>query len=80
MDLKFLGYLFDVLYTLVVYTSYKMGNQDLPDTVYGNTFGPAALGLGQIYQANPSFSCYNSYMHTVFDFASCSVYHSVRCH
>ena len=41
----------------------NMGNWDLLD-VYAHTFRPAVLGLGQIYQANPSCPCYNLYIHT----------------
>ena len=58
---KIFLYLFDVTYTLVVYISYNMGNQDLSD-IYAHTLGPAALRLGHTYQANPSCSCYNLYM------------------
>ena len=50
----------DVTYTLVVYITYNMGNRDLPD-IYAHALGPAALGLGHIYQANPSCPCYNLY-------------------
>ena len=35
-----------------------MGNRDLPD-IYAHALGPAALGLGYIYQANPDCPCYN---------------------
>jgi len=38
-----------------------MGNWDLPD-IYAHALRPAALGLGHIYQANPSCSCYNFYI------------------
>ena len=38
-----------------------MGNRDLPD-IYAHALGPAALGLGHIYQANPSCPCYNYYI------------------
>ena len=48
---------FDVTYTLVVYITYNMGNQDLPD-IYAH-----ALGLEHIYQANPSCPCYNLYLY-----------------
>ena len=51
----------DVVYTQVVYITYNMGNRDLPD-IYAHTLGPAALGLGHIYQANPSCPCYNLYI------------------
>ena len=51
----------DVVYTLVVYITYNMGNRDLPD-IYAHALGPAALGLGHIYQANPSCPCYNLYL------------------
>ena len=47
---------------LVVYITYNMGNRDLPD-VYAHALGPAALGLGHIYQANPSCPCYNYYIY-----------------
>ena len=39
-----------------------MGNRDLPD-IYARALGPAALGLGHIYQANPSCPCYNLYIY-----------------
>ena len=42
------------------YISYNMGTRDLPD-IYVHALGPAALGLGHIYQANPSCPCYNLY-------------------
>ena len=45
----------DVTYTLVVYITYNIGNRGLPDT-YAH-----ALGLGYIYQANPSCPCYKSH-------------------
>ena len=44
------------------YISYNMGNRDLPD-IYTLALGPAALGLGYIYQANPSCPCYNLYIY-----------------
>ena len=44
----------------MVYITYNMGNPDLPD-IYAHALGPAALGLGHIYQANPSCPCYNLY-------------------
>ena len=37
-----------------------MGTWNLPD-IYAQARGPAALGLGHIYQANPSCPCYNYY-------------------
>ena len=37
----------------VEYISYNMGTRDFPD-IYAHALEPAALGLGQIYQANPS--------------------------
>ena len=40
-----------------------MGNRDLPD-IYAHALGPAALGLGHIYQANPSCPCYNYYIYS----------------
>ena len=46
---------------LVVYITYNMGNRDLPD-MYAHALGPVALGLGHIYQANPSCPCYNYYL------------------
>ena len=49
----------DEAYTQVVYITYNMGNRDLPD-IYAR---PATLGLGHIYQANPSCPCYNLYIH-----------------
>ena len=52
----------DVVYTQVVYITYNMGNRDLPD-IYAHALGPAALGLGHIYQANPSCPCYNLYIY-----------------
>ena len=50
--------LFDMIYTLVIYITYNMGNRDLPD-VYAHALRPAALRL---YQANPSCPCYNLYI------------------
>ena len=41
--------------------AYNMGNRDLPD-IYAHALGPTALGLGHIYQANPSCPCYNLYI------------------
>ena len=35
-----------------------MGMRDLPD-IYAEALGPAALGLGHIYQENPECPCYN---------------------
>ena len=52
----------DVVYTQVVYITYNMGNRDLPD-IYAHALGPAALGLGHIYQVNPSCPCYNLYIY-----------------
>jgi len=46
----------------VEYIAYNMGNRDLPD-IYAIALGPAALRLGYIYQANPSFPCYNYYIY-----------------
>jgi len=37
----------DVTHTLVVYITYNMGNQDLPD-IYAHALGPATLGQGHI--------------------------------
>ena len=51
----------DVSCNIVEYISYNMGTRDLPD-IYARALGPAALGLGHIYQANPSCSCYNLYL------------------
>jgi len=34
---------------------------DLPD-IYALALGPAALGLGHIYKANPSWPWYNYYL------------------
>ena len=42
-----------------------MGNRDLPD-VYAHALGPVALGLGHIYQANPSCPCYNYYIYICY--------------
>ena len=50
----------DAVYTQVVYITYNIGNLDLPD-IYAHALGPAALRLGHIYQANPSYPCYNLY-------------------
>ena len=58
----------DVVYTQVVYITYKMGNRDLPD-IYAHALGPAALGLGHIYQANPSCPCYNLYIIYIYIYA-----------
>ena len=43
------------------YISYNMGTRDFPD-IYARALGPAALGLGHIYQANPSCPWYNYYI------------------
>ena len=43
----------------MVYITYNMGTRDLPD-IYAR-----ALGLGHIYQANPSCPCYNYYIYIV---------------
>ena len=53
----------DMAYTLVVYITCNKGNQDLPD-IYAHAFGPVALRLGHIYQANTFSPCYNSYYKT----------------
>ena len=45
------------------YISYNVGTRDFPD-IYAHALGPAALGLGHIYQANPSCPCYNYYIYT----------------
>ena len=58
---KFFFDLSDVVYTQVVYITYNMGNRDFPD-IYAHALGPVALGLGHIYQANPSCPCYNLYI------------------
>ena len=42
-----------MVYTLVVYITYNMGNRDLPD-IYALARGP---------QANPSCLCYNLYIY-----------------
>ena len=39
-----------------------MAAYDLPD-IYARALGPEALGLGHIYQANPSWLCYNYVIH-----------------
>ena len=39
-----------------------MATRDLPD-IYARALGPAALGLGHIYQANPSWPWYNYYIY-----------------
>ena len=44
------------------YISYNMGTWDFPDK-YARALEPAALGLGHIYQANPSCPCYNHYVY-----------------
>ena len=67
---KFFLNLSDVVYTQVVYITYNMGNRDLPD-IYAHALGPAALGLGHIYQAKPSCPCYNLYICTY-------IYHTTR--
>ena len=46
----------------VEYISYNVGTRDFPD-IYARALGPAALGLGHIYQANPSCPCYNYYIY-----------------
>jgi len=38
-----------------------MATPDSPD-IYACAFGPAALRLGHIYQANPSWPWYNYYI------------------
>ena len=45
----------------VVYITYTMATRDSPD-IYARALGPVALGLGHIYQANPSWPCYNYYI------------------
>ena len=60
VGLKFFD-LSNVTYTLVVYITYDMGNQDLPDK-YTHALRPVALRLGHIYQENPSCPCYNLYI------------------
>ena len=45
----------------VEYISYNMGTRDFPG-IYARALGPAALGLGHIYQANPSCPWYNYYI------------------
>ena len=50
--------LYDVVFTFVVYI---MGNWNLLD-IYAHAIGPAALGLGHMYQGNPSCPCYNLYI------------------
>ena len=56
--LKIFFDLSDETYTLVVYITYNIGKRDLLD-IYAHALelGPAALGLGHIYQANPSCPC-----------------------
>ena len=44
------------------YISYNVGTRDFPD-IYARALGLAALGLGHIYQANPSCPCYNYYIY-----------------
>ena len=46
VGLKFL--MSDVVYTLVVYITYNMGNRDLLD-IYAHALGPQARGLVHIY-------------------------------
>ena len=55
VGLKFFD-LSDAVHTFVAYITYNMGNWDLPD-IYAY-----ALGLGHIYQTNPSCPCYNLYI------------------
>ena len=45
----------------MLYITYKMGTRDFLD-IYARALRPAALGLGHIYQANPSCPCYNYYI------------------
>ena len=40
----------------MVYVTYNIGTWDLLD-IYSCALGPVALGLGHIYQANPSCPC-----------------------
>ena len=63
---KFLFDLSDVVYIQLVYITYNMGNRDLPD-IHAHALGTAALGLGHIYQANPSCPCYNyTYIYIIY--------------
>ena len=43
-----------------------MGTRDFSD-IFAHTLGPAALGLGHIYQANPYCLCYNYYVHKMLN-------------
>jgi len=43
-----------------------MTSWDLPD-IYAHALGPAALGLGHMYQTNPSWSWYNNYIFSIVD-------------
>ena len=50
----------------VVYTTYNMGTWDLPG-MYAHILRPAALRLGDRYQANPLCPCYNYYICTIMN-------------
>ena len=56
-----------------------MSTRDFPD-IYARALGPAALGLGHIYQANPSCPWYNYYIYIVYVTYKPWVLYSVRVH
>ena len=60
----------------MVQITYTMATRDSPDT-YARTLGPAALGLGHIYQANPSWQWYNYYILCV---VACFVFVYPNCY
>jgi len=47
----------EALFLHAISNSYTMARRDLPD-IYAHALGPAALGLGHIYQANPDWTWY----------------------
>ena len=51
--------------------NYNMGSWNLSD-IHAHVLGPLALGLGHIYQANPTCPCYNLHMqsHTITDWVA----------
>ena len=58
------------------YISYNMGTRDFPD-IYARALGPAALGLGHIYQANPSCPWYNYYIYIYIYMVVCLLFHRI---
>jgi len=52
-------------HTKVVYITYTMANQDLPD-IYAHALGPRAR-VYTVYQANPSWPCHNYYIYLIHE-------------